>query len=155
MNLKYKMICFIKELQGYKKYKDDIFMRKYIRSISGCNEHEFGAVTMDAQTALNELIRFFLGKDWGSNQKSIEELNAIAVYEIETRFYYCKKDNDKKTIKSTLTMTAQDAVNELCHFFLGKGWYVVDPMSSQQVNPIIVIEIEEMYYYCKKDDWEE
>ena len=30
-------------------------------------------------------------------------------------------------------------------YFLGKDWYVVDPLSNMQVNPIIVYEIERKY----------
>ena len=42
-------------------------------------------------------------------------------------------------------MYAQDAVNKLTEHFLGKDWYVVDPLSNMQVNPIIVYEIERKY----------
>lgn len=42
-------------------------------------------------------------------------------------------------------MKAQTAVNELCRFFLGEDWYVVDPLSTQQVNVNIVYEIERMF----------
>ena len=43
------------------------------------------------------------------------------------------------------TMSGQTALNELCDYFLGKDWYVVDPLSNMQVNPIIVYEIERKY----------
>lgn len=42
-------------------------------------------------------------------------------------------------------MKAQTAVNELCRFFLGEDWYVVDPLSAEQVNVNIVYEIERMF----------
>lgn len=42
-------------------------------------------------------------------------------------------------------MKAQTAVNELCRFFLGEDWYVVDPLSTEQVNVDIVYEIERMF----------
>lgn len=42
-------------------------------------------------------------------------------------------------------MKAQTAVNELCRFFLGEDWYVVDPLSTEQVNVNIVYEIERMF----------
>ena len=92
--IKNKLIKFIKEIKSLQKYKTDKEMRKYISSIcDSVSEHEFGPMTMNAQTAVDELIVFFLGKDW----------------------------------------------------------YVVDPLTHEQINPIIVIEIEEKFYYCKKD----
>ena len=42
-------------------------------------------------------------------------------------------------------MKAQVAVHELCRYFLGEDWYVVDPLPNMQVNPIIVYEIERKY----------
>ena len=42
-------------------------------------------------------------------------------------------------------MSGQTALNELCDYFLGKDWYVVDPLPNMQVNPIIVYEIERKY----------
>lgn len=39
-------------------------------------------------------------------------------------------------------MKAQTAVNELCRYFLGEDWYVVDPLNTEQVNVDIVYEIE-------------
>lgn len=155
MNLKYKVLRIIHEIKGRHKYRDDKYMRKYIKSKSKVKGDEFSVVTMTAQVAMDELIDFFLGKDWEDKDKTAEELNAIAVYEIENRFYYCKEDDDKQIIKNLETLDAQKALNELCDFFLGKNWYIVDPLCNLQANPIIVIEIEEKYYYCKKDEWEE
>ena len=43
------------------------------------------------------------------------------------------------------TMSGQTALNELCDYFLGEDWYVVDPLPNMQVNPIIVYEIERKY----------
>lgn len=42
---------------------------------------------------------------------------------------------------------AQLVVNCLCEVFLGKDWYVVDPMHNSQVNTVILDEI--LYRYCK------
>lgn len=39
-------------------------------------------------------------------------------------------------------MKAQTAVDELCRYFLGEDWYVVDPLNTEQVNVDIVYEIE-------------
>lgn len=155
MNLKSKVLRTMHEIKGRHKYRNDEYMRKYIKSKSEVKGGEFSAVTMTAQVAMDELIDFFLGKDWGAKDKTVEELNAIAVYEIENRFYYCKEDDDKKIIKNLETLDAQKALNELSNFFLGKNWYIVDPLCNLQSNPIVVIEIEEKYYYCKKDDWED
>lgn len=96
MNLKSKVLRTMYEIKGRHKYRNDEYMRKYIKSKSEVKGDEFSAVTMTAQVAMDELIDFFLGKDWGAKDKTVEELNAIAVYEIENRFYYCKEDDDKK-----------------------------------------------------------
>ena len=130
MNLKSKVLRTMHEIKGRHKYRNDEYMRKYIKSKSEVGDGEFCAVTMTAQVAMD-------------------------VYEIENRFYYCKEDDDKKIIKNLETLDAQKALNELSNFFLGKNWYIVDPLCNLQANPIVVIEIEEKYYYCKKDEWED
>lgn len=69
--IKNKLIKFIKEIKGLQKYKTDKEMRKYISSIcDSVSEHEFGPMTMNAQTAVDELIVFFLGKEWYDNIKN-------------------------------------------------------------------------------------
>ena len=55
------------------------------------------------------------------------------------------KDRIRTLCKNEDTMSGQTALNELCDYFLGKDWYVVDPLSNMQVNPIIVYEIERKY----------
>lgn len=68
------------------------------------------------------------------------------------------RETSQETIKRILKLTnikndpdvipymkAQTAVNELCRFFLGEDWYVVDPLSTEQVNVNIVYEIERMF----------
>lgn len=68
------------------------------------------------------------------------------------------KETSQETIKRILKLTnikndpdvipymkAQTAVNELCRFFLGEDWYVVVPLSTEQVNVNIVYEIERMF----------
>lgn len=68
------------------------------------------------------------------------------------------KETSQETMKRILKLTnikndpdvipymkAQTAVNELCRFFLGEDWYVVDPLSTEQVNVNIVYEIERMF----------
>ena len=46
----------------------------------------------------------------------------------------------------TLTpMSGQDALNELCNYFLGEDFYVVDPLGPEQVNAIIVYTIKANY----------
>ena len=64
---------------------------------------------------------------------------------------YCKYDKDNNDEQYKMHMCAQRAIYKLADFFLGKDWYVVDPLTHEQINPIIVIEIEEKFYYCKKD----
>lgn len=68
------------------------------------------------------------------------------------------KETSQETMKRILKLTnikndpdvipymkAQTAVNELCRFFLGEDWYVVDPLRTEQVNVNIVYEIERMF----------
>lgn len=40
---------------------------------------------------------------------------------------------------------AQDALNELCEYLLGKDYYIVDPLGPSQANAIIVDDIKEKY----------
>lgn len=52
-------------------------------------EGEYGVFSppMDAQTALNELCRYFLGEDWYSvNPVNQEQINTEIVYEIEMKY---------------------------------------------------------------------
>ena len=42
-------------------------------------------------------------------------------------------------------MDAQVALNELSRYLLGENWYVVDPITQEQVNAQIVYEIEKKY----------
>lgn len=54
-------------------------------------------------------------------------------------------------------ISGQDAFNEICEYILGKDWYVVDPMSTDQVNAIALQEMKDawdMYTGKKmKDKW--
>lgn len=43
------------------------------------------------------------------------------------------------------TLDAQTAVDILTEHFLGEDWYVVDPLTNDQVNPIVVREILQKY----------
>lgn len=62
--IKNKLIRFVKKIKGRHKYRNDKYMRKYIKSKSEVKGDEFSVVTMTAQVAMDELIDFFLGKDW-------------------------------------------------------------------------------------------
>ena len=48
-------------------------------------------------------------------------------------------DNDIKEL------TSHEALMELCHYFLGEDFYVVDPIHGTQVNAVIVDTIKENY----------
>ena len=50
-------------------------------------------------------------------------------------------------------LTGQEAVNELIDHFLGKGWYVVDPLGVSQVNAIAVDEIKKRFPHKPKRKW--
>lgn len=52
---------------------------------------------MDAQTAVNELCRFFLGEDWYTvNPISQEQINTEIVYEIECKYKNIARRRVKK-----------------------------------------------------------
>ena len=63
--------------------------------------------------------------------------------EIRERVLSVAKEGDYGIMSPT--MEAQVALNELCKHLLGENWYVVDPMSTEQVNTNIVYEIERKY----------
>ena len=42
-------------------------------------------------------------------------------------------------------MNAQVALTELQRYFLGEDWYVVAPLSQEQINTEVVYEIETRY----------
>lgn len=42
-------------------------------------------------------------------------------------------------------LAPQEALNELIDYFLGKDWYVVDPLGPTQVNAIAVDEIKHKF----------
>lgn len=53
------------------------------------NKQDYGIFPppMDAQTAVDELCRYFLGEDWYSvNPLGAEQINTEIVYEIECKF---------------------------------------------------------------------
>lgn len=51
----------------------------------------------------------------------------------------------------TPSLSAQDALNELCNYFLGEHWYAepADIIRPNDVNYVIVKTIEEKYRGCK------
>lgn len=42
-------------------------------------------------------------------------------------------------------MTSKDAVNKLAEYLLGKDYYIVDPIHSEQANDVIVDDILKKY----------
>lgn len=66
-----------------------------------------------------------------------------------------RKETDKEIAERLLKLTdgkdygmcnppmkAQVALNELCHYFLGKDWYSASNLTNAQINTEIVYEIE-------------
>lgn len=53
------------------------------------------------------------------------------------------KDNNGNNVAPCLE--AQKALDELCEYFLGPDWYCVEALTAIQVNPYIVMEIEQNY----------
>lgn len=76
----------------FKKYETDEEITKRILSL--CKDGNYGlcAPPMDAQVALNELCRFFLGEDWYTVMPvHQEQVNTEIVYEIESRYRKVKR----------------------------------------------------------------
>lgn len=69
-------------------HKRNKFDRDHILSL--CEKGDFGifAPPMKAQTAVNELCRYFLGDDWYSSSGAThpEQINTEIVAEIESRY---------------------------------------------------------------------
>ena len=101
-----------------------------------------------------------------------ENKNAILLYDIETNYRRYKPKNKifkyvKESQKAIIdrinslssdpkyeylymhSVTDQKAINEICDHLLGEDWYVVDPLTTEQVNTIIVYEIEMEYKRVK------
>ena len=59
------------------------------------------------------------------------------------------KDHDKErkepVILDVINTKSQEVVNVLCDLFLGENWYVVAPLSTEQVNTLILDNI--LYKY--------
>ena len=55
------------------------------------------------------------------------------------------KDIRNKNFNGPPVIDGQTAFNELVEHFLGKDWYVVDPLSTEQVNLQALFEIERVY----------
>lgn len=119
-----------------------------------CEEGDYGIcpAPMKATVAINELCNFFLGQDWynsfsEANKPSISEI-VRAIEEKHTlkllkKRWSASKSNTLPTIPDS--MTAQAAINELCSFFLGEGWYIALLVGVEQVNTEIVYQIETKY----------
>lgn len=50
-------------------------------------------------------------------------------------------------------LEAQEGLDMLCDFILGKDYYIVDPISNRQANVLIVLDIVNKYFrekeHCK------
>lgn len=114
---------------------------------------------MDAQTALNELYRYFLGKGFiVIDVGSIDQINYMTVFWIE-RLYKGKKDKklfkkretesetyerlDKVACNKKTSMDAQTALDELFYYFIGNAMFLT--LSQEEINYDIVFIIESNY----------
>ena len=84
-----------KKIIKKKKEKKKKIIKKYIKLNDG-KDHGIFAPPMKAQTAVDELCRYFLGEEWYSlNPISTEQINTEIVYEIECKFKKYKKIKKK------------------------------------------------------------
>lgn len=114
---------------------------------------------MDAQTALDELYRYFLGEGFiVIDVGSIDQANYMTVFWIE-RMYKGKKDKklfkkreteretyerlDKVARNIKTSMDAQTALDELFYYFIGNAMFLT--LSQEEINYNIVKIIESNY----------
>ena len=66
----------------------DKFNKEHVLSLCKPGDYGIMAPPMDAQVALNELCRYFLGKNWydSSGANSPEQVNTAIVAEIEMNY---------------------------------------------------------------------
>ena len=115
-------------------------------------------------------------KNYGSfvycSRMTRENKNAILLYDLERKYKRYKPKNkifkyvkeSEKDITDRInslssdteyeylnmhSVTDQKAINEICDHLLGDDWYVVDPLTNEQVNTHIVYEIEMKYKRVK------
>ena len=89
------MFSFKNFIKQHKKETDE---ERCKRILNLCEKGDYGilAPPMKAQTAVDELCRYFLGEDWydSSGATHPEQVNTTIVYEIEKRY----KGTNHKTI---------------------------------------------------------
>lgn len=86
----------------------DAIIRKQILSLTDRKDFGIFSPPMDAQTALNELCRHFLGSDWYTvNPISTRQVNTEIVYEIE-RHYKGNKKEWRRLVKAAQREEGQD-----------------------------------------------
>ena len=112
--------------------------------------------TMDAQTALDELYRYFLGKGFiVIDVGSIDQANYMVVFYIE-RIYKGKKDKklfkkreterqtyerlDKVARNKKTSMDAQTALDELFYYFIGNAMFLTSNQEEINYNMVYIIE---------------
>lgn len=133
-----------------------IFKRKTKSELS----NRLMKVDMDAQTALKELYRYFLGEDFVvMDIGSVDQVNYMIVFWIE-RLYKSKKDRklfrrresesetyerlDKVAGNKKTSIDAQTALYELLYYFIGNVMFV-ETETQEEINYNIVYIIERMY----------
>ena len=87
----------------------------------------------------------------GGSKEAAQETPAATETETKERLLKLTDHNgvDETDIYCPPAMDAQVALYELGNYLLGEGWYVVDPLSVEQINTIMVYEIERKYKRVK------
>ena len=71
----------------FKKKETDKEIADRLFNLTDKKDYGLCSPSMDAQTALNELSRYFLGEDWYSAlSQTTEQVNTEIVYEIEKTY---------------------------------------------------------------------
>ena len=96
----------------------------------------------------------FLLYDLERKYKRYKPKNKIFKYvkesekDIQDRINFLSSDTEYEYLNMH-SVTDQKAINEIGDHLLGDDWYVVDPLTNEQVNTHIVYEIEKKYKRVK------
>ena len=131
----------IKKTEFKRKAKENSEKRIRQHLLELCEPGDFGLCSppMNANIALQELADFFLDTHYDVLDASMDYITDV-VYRIEEKTKL--KANRIKTVEFK---NQHEAIMELKDYFLGKGYYIVMPMPSEQCIAEFVFQIEIEY----------
>ena len=110
--------------------------------------------SMDSILFMNYVVEHFLSIDVNIREEDIL-FHKSACFDIISKYSNKVKSQRAEYLnKVSQIYTSQEVVNLLISYFLGEDWYVVDSLSTNQVNSIALIEIKKKYQgKMKYIDW--